>query len=107
YDMSSDAARREAMERARDTGEAAASSEVTLVQDTDTPAKPAGSLTAGFLIYVPVYRGGVVPQTPADRKDLLLGFVYSPFRASDLFAKIFGNEKVEVEMEIFDGTNTD
>jgi CHASE1-domain containing sensor protein len=52
YDMSSEPVRREAMERARDTGRAAISGRVTLLQDD--PAKP----NLGLLLYVPVYRPG-------------------------------------------------
>jgi signal transduction histidine kinase len=87
YDMFTDPTRREAMQRARDTGLPAASRRVTLVQEID-PEKQ-----SGFLIYVPVVRGGE-----------LIGFVYSPFRAGDLFAGIFGSERLpRVGFEVFDG----
>ena len=84
--MSIDPIRREAMDRARDTGDAAMTGKVTLVQEIEGPKQP------GFLIYVPVYRGGTVPPTVEERRQKLLGFVYSPFRAGDLFNKIFGTE---------------
>src|SRR5262249_46995891 len=100
YDMFNDPSRREAMERARDTGDAAASSEITLVQELENPKQ------VGFLIYVPVYQGGAVPETLHERRARLQGFAYSPFRASDLFSSIFKNEKMEVGIEVFDGKNT-
>ena len=82
FDMFTEPQRREAMERARDTGLAAATGRVTLVQEID-PEKQ-----AGFLIYAPVYEGGGVPPTVAERRAKLQGFVYAPFRAGDLLGRI-------------------
>ena len=58
YDMLSEPVRREAMGRARNTAQPAATGRVTLVQETDERSKQ-----AGFLIYVPIYHSGVVPAT--------------------------------------------
>ncbi|MCE5246589.1 CHASE domain-containing protein [bacterium] len=82
FDMSTEPRRREAMERARDTGLAAATGAVTLVQEID-PEKQ-----AGFLIYAPVYAGGGVPASIAERRAALEGFVYAPFRAGDLLETV-------------------
>jgi CHASE1-domain containing sensor protein len=57
YDMYTDPSRRAAMQRARDTGEAAATARVTLVQEIDSAKQP------GFLLYVPIYSTAEVPQT--------------------------------------------
>jgi signal transduction histidine kinase len=101
FDMSSDAVRNEAMARARDTGETAASGIVTLVQEIEPAKQP------GFLIYIPVYQGGALPQTIEERRAKLQGFVFCVFRAGDLFASVFADQAMEAELEIFDGTNTD
>lgn len=100
YDMFTEPVRREAMERARDEGRAAASGKVTLVQEID-PAKR----QAGLLIYVPVYEGGDVPATLEARRDKLLGFIYSPFRAGDLLEGIFGDLHGVVDIEVYDGAS--
>jgi PAS domain S-box-containing protein len=98
YDMFTDATRRAAMERARDTGEPAASGRVTLVQEIDEQKQ------AGFLIYMPVYDGDPIPAGVADRRRRLRGFVYSPFRADDLFEGILGrNPRPRAAFELFDG----
>lgn len=98
YDMLSESTRREAMERARDQGSGAASRRVVLVQEIDARKQP------GFLIYVPVYRGGRVPETVAERRAALEGFVYSPFRADDLLAGLLGGERMpRVNFEVYDG----
>ncbi|MBN1238735.1 MAG: CHASE domain-containing protein [Gammaproteobacteria bacterium] len=86
YDMSTEHVRRAAMARARDSGEAAASGVVELVQEIDEQKQP------GFLIYLPVYRGGVVPETTAERRERLIGFAYAPVRAGDFLSSAFTRE---------------
>jgi signal transduction histidine kinase/CHASE1-domain containing sensor protein len=98
YDMMSEENRRAAMERARDDGDVAASRKVTLVQEIDETKQ------AGFLIYTPVYRGGITPRSLEDRRSLLLGFVYAPFRVDDLFAGVFsGRTGPAVRFVAYDG----
>jgi two-component sensor histidine kinase/CHASE1-domain containing sensor protein len=97
YDMFTEPVRQEAMKRARDTGLPSVSGRVQLVQEIDDDTQ------AGFLIYVPVYRGGGVPRTLEQRRQLLLGFVYSPFRADDLMRGIFGvAARQPIDIEVFD-----
>ncbi|HYK04741.1 MAG TPA: CHASE domain-containing protein [Thermoanaerobaculia bacterium] len=98
YDMSTDPARREAMDRSRDTGRPAASAPVVLVQEIDERKQN------GFLIFTPLYATGTTPPTLQQRRDALVGFIYAPFRAADLFTGIFGTqERPEVAFRITDG----
>lgn len=104
YDMFSEPVRRDAMERARDTGLPAMSGKVRLVQELeDRDAQP------GFLIYLPIYDEPTgVTSTPEQRDALLLGFVYSPFRAYDLFDAAFRDEpNPGIRFRIFDGFEPD
>jgi signal transduction histidine kinase len=102
YDMFTDPTRRIAMERARDRSEPAMSGKVELVQEIDTIKQ------AGFLIYVPVYAGGARPQNVTDRRDQLLGFAYSAFRAGDLFRGMFRSESSpRVAFRVYDGQRPD
>jgi signal transduction histidine kinase len=102
FDMFQEPVRNAAMTRARDTGQPAASGRVTLVQEIDEHVQ------AGFLIYFPVYRDGTVPITVAERRALLEGFVYSPFRADDLLMGIFGNESFPtLDLHVYDGPQPD
>jgi len=102
YDMFTNPDRRAAMERARDSGTAALTRPVTLVQEIEGPAQ------AGFLIYIPLYHGGGVPAALAERSRRLRGFVYAPFRADDLFAGIFGTEAdPRVAFRVYDGLGAD
>jgi CHASE1-domain containing sensor protein len=100
FDMFSDSTRRRAMSAARDSGHAVLSGRVRLVQEI------AGPEQAGFLIYDPLYRGGTTPATVAERRERLLGFVYSPFRAGDLFKGIFGGSPPPVAFHVYDGLST-
>ncbi len=98
YDMYSDPVRRVAMARARDTGEPALSGKVQLVQEITQNKQ------AGFLIYLPFYRDTHPPETVAQRRELLLGYVYAPFRADDLFTGLFGaSPHPQITFEIYDG----
>lgn len=96
YDMYSDSVRREAMERARDTGQPALSGKVTLVQELGTGVQP------GFLIYFPVYRSDLPHDTVAARRQALIGFVYSPFRSFDLLNGVFDTSTQLLEVELYD-----
>lgn len=99
YDMFTENVRRAAMETARDTGDPVASGKVELVQELTGTDKQ-----HGFLIYVPVYRGGRVPPTIEARREALLGFVYSPFRTGDLMRGIFGDSlPYGIHFSIHDG----
>ena len=96
YDMYADPVRREAMERARDTGKPAVSGKVRLVQESDTGVQP------GFLMYVPVYRPGMPLDTVDKRRAALAGFVFSPFRAGDLMSDIYETPRRDMELQLYD-----
>ena len=97
YDMFSEPVRREAMERARDSGEIAASGRVKLVQETEKDVQ------YGFLMYQPVYRQNQPKGSIKERQAALLGFVYSPFRLRDLMQGILGADQGDIDFELYDG----
>ncbi|WP_332815377.1 CHASE domain-containing protein [Ramlibacter sp.] len=97
YDMSTNPVRRAAMERARDLGRPAASGKVTLVQEIDADKQ------AGFLIYLPVYRGERLPRDLAERRGALEGFVYAPLRVGDLLQGVRGSRGREIDFALYDG----
>lgn len=96
YDMYSEATRRKAMERARDTGNAALSGKVELVQEITIDKQ------AGFLLYLPVYENGNRPKTVQARRSELTGFVYSAFRANDLMYGILERDLSNIVFQIYD-----
>ncbi len=97
YDMFSQPVRREAMERARNTGTAALSGKVELVQEITEEKQ------AGFLLYLPVYTTPGIPATLDARRETLLGYVYSPFRANDLMHGILQERGSRISFNIYDG----
>ena len=97
YDMFSEDVRRAAMIQAWDTGAPAVSGKVTLVQET------VQDVQAGFLMYLPLYRPESALSTVEERRNALLGFVYSPFRINDLMRGILGHGLPHLHFLIYDG----
>ena len=98
YDMFSHPVRRAAMERARDTGEAAMTGKVTLLQETDSDVQP------GVLTYLPLYRTDAPLANVSQRRAALLGYVYAPFRMRDLMRGILDHTRREVDVRVYDGS---
>lgn len=96
YDMYSEPIRREAMQRAADTGAVSVSGKVTLVQEIDKEVQ------AGCLMYLPYYKPGEPVSTVDERRRALIGFVYSPFRMNDLM-RALGQHDESMQVEIYDG----
>lgn len=101
YDMFTEAMRRTAMEIARDTGSPTASGRVRLVQEQDVQPQQ-----WGFLIYAPVYRQNLLLDTESDRRNALLGYVYSPYRIDDFLAPVTTEKNHDVVFQVYDGTET-
>lgn len=99
-DMGSEASRRQAMERARDTGQPIITGKITLVQDLDK--------TPGFLVYVPVYKFASPKDTV---KQQFIGWSFAPFIARNFMSRILpfnpNAEKKPFEFEVYDGPGTD
>lgn len=96
FDMSTESNRREAMEKARDTGEATATGKIFLGEETNKEP--------GFLIYVPVYKSGKMPETVLERRNLLDGYVYSPFRANNFLRDVQKSTALsDIAVTIYEG----
>ncbi|MCX6902758.1 MAG: CHASE domain-containing protein, partial [Verrucomicrobia bacterium] len=76
FDLGSDPIRQAALERARDTGQAAVTERLQLVQEKEGQA--------GFVVLVPVYQKGKAVGTITERRAALEGFVMGAFRAVDV-----------------------
>jgi signal transduction histidine kinase len=95
FDLLTEPARRAAVQRARDTGTSAATTPVTLVQETGTQT--------GFLIMVPSYRTGMPTATVDERRVAFAGVEYAAFRMGDLLAGVLGPEKAsEHSLAVYD-----
>ncbi len=100
FDMYSEPVRRAAMDAARDTGRAAVSGRVTLVQEGKE------NVQSGFLMYLPVFERGMPVATVAQRRAALVGWVYAPFRMNDLMVGVGGEYAEDLHVSIYDGTRT-
>jgi signal transduction histidine kinase/CHASE1-domain containing sensor protein len=100
FDMYSEPVRRAAMMAARDTGSAALSGKVVLVQE-GRGEQP------GFLMYVPVYRHGAPIASLEQRRAAIVGWVYAPFRMVDLMRGLGGAHAADLQVTIYDGTRPD
>ena len=93
--------RKEAMNDARDSGEPAASDRVNPM-----PAANANPTAYAFLLFVPLYRPNMPVATVEERRAALRGFVYSGFRAANLFGRITEDarfRKADFIVRIYDG----
>lgn len=101
FDMYSEPVRRAAMERACDSGDAALSGKVELVQEDGNDVQ------AGALMYFPVYRQGAPLDTVEQRRAALIGWSYSPYRVRDLMSGILADwmalEGKSIDLQIYDG----
>jgi two-component system OmpR family sensor kinase len=96
FDMFTEAVRREAMEKARDTGLPKITRKLFLVQETENDRQ------WGLILFLPIYKPGADVSTKKLRQKYIIGFVSSVFRAKDLFNSIFADSKLNVDFEIFD-----
>ncbi len=94
-DVGQEAVRREGIERAMNTGQPALSGKITLVQDSQQ--------SPGFLYFLPVYRHGAEPATPAQHRAVLVGVLYAPLVANELFAGLADVANQTLRVEVLDG----
>ena len=89
--ISSEKYRYEAALMARDSGNAAMTEAVKLVQDLKS--------RSGFLIFVPIYQKGMKTDTLENRKLAFLGLVYAPIIFESLMATVVGATEKEITVK--------
>lgn len=87
FDLRSDPARLETLQRSIETGKMASSGRLTLVQET-------GDIY-GFLIIRPIYQAGISPVAPEDPMSDLQGFALGVFSITDLVAEAIKGRNLE------------
>lgn len=96
YDNYSDPVRRDAMNAARDSGKATITGKLRLIQESGRNCQ------AGILMFLPVYAGGSVPESPDMRRRQITGWVSAPFRMDDLISSIL-KDSHDLDIKIYDG----
>lgn len=91
--------RKEAIEYARDNNVLVATRSLTL-QTTGEP---------GFLIFLPLYEGGIVPEILSARREKFAGVVAVAFRSAPAFEQIYGRGETNkvVDFKIYLGESQD
>ncbi|MEA1675112.1 CHASE domain-containing protein [Nitrospirillum sp. BR 11163] len=93
--VATEANRRDAAFRARDTGLPAMTKRIILVQDAQR--------RAGFLYFIPVYMPGKPLDTVAQRRQALRCWIYAPFISEVFFREALRDMVEEVNVAVYDG----
>ena len=90
FNMYSEETRRDAMQEAIRTGRPTASGPIELIRDRDT-----GNM--GFIVFMPVFE-------PGTERELIRGFVYSPFNSQEFLDSVLTRELVgQRGVRLYDG----
>ena len=95
FDAASDPARREALDRARDTVKPTATDPLILVQDIEREG--------GFVVFLPIYKPGRSLNSLQERRLNLQGYVSGAFLIRDMMNAALKGAKVEgIEIRLYD-----
>ncbi len=98
-DLNADPLRRSVTERARDTGQMASSSGVTLLRDGNSSVSSA-------LLRLALYRGGGVPGSVEERQQLYWGMVGSTVRVNEMIDATLSKEILSrAQLQIYQAGN--
>ncbi|MBF0320839.1 MAG: CHASE domain-containing protein [Nitrospirae bacterium] len=87
FDLASNPSRREALTKARDTGQPQATGRITLVQEKGKQS--------GMLIFVPIYGAGHIGNSVDARRAAIRGFVSGVFRIGDAIERNLEGYKID------------
>ena len=93
-DIASEQNRKSAAEESRDTGLPTITKHIFLVQDN--VKRP------GFLMFVPMYKSGLTPETVEARRSNFIGWTYAPFITSYFFNATFADSESEVSFKLYE-----
>lgn len=97
YDMATDASRLMALEQARDSATFAATGKIISMLGDAAGNEP------GFLIYLPIYRDKKIPLTTEERRQNIIGYIFSPVRAKDFLDDVQKDVSASgIEAKIYD-----
>jgi PAS domain S-box-containing protein len=95
YDIGQEPVRRAGAEHAMNTGQPTLTGHIALLQD--------GKHSPGFIYFLPVYRRGSDPVTPAQHQAALVGLLSAPIVVSELLNQIAAVVDTNLRVELFDG----
>ncbi|MEM5501608.1 CHASE domain-containing protein [Ahrensia kielensis] len=89
--------RTEAADRARDSGKAAITKRILLVQDAQQ--------TPGFLLLAPIYNPSMPINTAEQRQKAFLSWVYAPFIGKNFMNDLTESQGTTLNLEVHDGAD--
>ena len=98
-DLASEATRRQAAERTRDTGEPCMTRRISFA--------PGDRHRPGFLLLVPFYRHGAATQTVAERQEALEGWIDAAFITESFLDGVLGAQKNMLQLYFFEAGGMD
>lgn len=96
FDMYAEPIRRQAMAAARDQGIPVLSGKLIQLQESSAQYQ------TGTLLYLPVYRAGLPLTNTTERRDALIGWIYTPFRMRTLMEALLAGKLDDCAVEVFD-----
>jgi len=106
YDFYAQAAHKEAMNEARDSGEPQATRMVYVLSEAPPNSRADLALQRGFVVYLPIYREGEPLGSVGERRRAIRGFIVGSFVSDELLAGIFGGSfDPAIDFEVYDGAN--
>ena len=97
FDISTVPAAREALDRARDTGQLALTSRLRLQQDIGRNS------VSGLVMYLPIYQKDADLDSVEGRRRGMVGWVSAPFRMPDLLQGMAQQLDADIDLAIYDG----
>ncbi len=88
---------RKAMDIARDSGRLTMTGKLRLPSSSASPSK------VNFVMFLPLYKGGQHPETLADRRANLIGWVMASVWMNELMASLYGQHVPVNDIKIHDG----
>lgn len=102
FDMSSEPRRKEAIDRAVDSGNPALGDQVQFLHQA-----PGGDTRPGFHLFMPIYRTTTDGMSIHERREAALGLVFCPFRSEELVNQILKDSPTALSFALYDGTSSE
>ncbi len=96
FDLTTEPIRRRGLEQARDTGAVSLSGRVNLVIDSTPQPRP------GFLLFAPVYRHDIKPQTLDERRTALEGYVTVAFHLDEVITDVLRDRTLPLGISVWE-----
>jgi serine phosphatase RsbU (regulator of sigma subunit)/CHASE1-domain containing sensor protein/anti-sigma regulatory factor (Ser/Thr protein kinase) len=104
YDFYAEDVHKKTMDLARDSGEPQATKMIYVLSEASRDSTADLALRQGFVVYLPIYQEGELPESVGERRRALRGFIVGSFISDELLDGIFkGSFDPAIDFEVYDG----